>query len=72
MTPAGQRWTRKRPKHSGWYWWRANPGGYAIIERYDMSADGLVMYKQEAGQLIKYPLLDGEWQGPLTPNEATA
>lgn len=58
-------WTHETPTTPGWYWWRPAPGHYPIIERYDMSADGLVMYSHN--MTIKHPLAPGEWQGPLEP-----
>ncbi|MFN3075976.1 MAG: hypothetical protein ABT940_03660 [Alphaproteobacteria bacterium] len=61
-------WSKDKPTVAGWYWFRIAPGHMAIIERYDMSASGLVMWNN--GRI--FPILDGEWAGPLPlPREAT-
>lgn len=66
---AGQRWSTEKPKEAGWYWWRLAPGHYPIIEEYKRDAEGnLVMYVECNGELLKFPLAPGEWQGPITPN----
>ncbi len=57
-------WTDQRPTVPGWYWWRIAPGHYSIIERYDKSADGLVMYGKD---MHKHQLVNGEWCGPIEP-----
>lgn len=63
-----ERWTRSKPLQAGWYWYRDltqqpevlqvwNREGVLWVDYYGMSLDSFS---------------NGEWQGPLTPNEATA
>jgi len=67
MTPAGQRWTRSKPTEPGWYWWR-DERETRVVEVYAAHTGEL----NASGE--NFDLSDltiGEWQGPLTPNEAT-
>jgi hypothetical protein len=86
LTPAGQRWTRERPTEPGWYWWRVSPntcpdlvllrkGGVGSEETVLCDVIGTIergewSFSDKRCCLLK-DLLSGEWQGPLTPNEAT-
>ena len=70
LTPAGgapQRWTRRKPTAPGWYWWRegldAQPALYPVEWKPVWKCWGI------PGKRVDEML--GEWQGPLTPNEAT-
>lgn len=69
MTLAGQRWTRSTPTEPGWYWWRAVNGTLAIRP---ILVDG-GGYRRWLGDesWSLDAMLDGEWQGPIFPNEAT-
>ena len=70
MTDAsGQRWTREKPTEPGWYWYR-EPG---------LGAEAVCVYQPNGPdtdylEIYDTPLteFDGEFQGPLTPHEATA
>lgn len=72
MTPAGQRWTREKPTEPGWYWWR-DEGLYNGIKILQLSLVMSDLQVHEHGMLngLLVRELPGEWQGPLTPNEAT-
>ena len=77
MTPAGQRWTRSTPTEPGWYWYRrtdvpAHCIRTAVLEvRFQQGK--LKAYDDYGDGVLWHPLKEysGEWQGPLTPNEAT-
>ena len=74
MTPAGQRWTRDKPTVAGWYWFRgAFTDGCLVMARVicsgqewrcDLIYDSVTMLPEQDDEWC-------EWQGPLTPNEAT-
>ena len=74
--PAGQRWTRSKPKQEGYYWWRNQakdyPGPYIV--------DIITMHDSERYRLVAcftnncrewVDDMNGQFLGPLTPNEAT-
>jgi hypothetical protein len=70
MTPAGQRWTRNKPTEPGWYWWRTVNGDSAV--RIIHTHEGGLLIQFEGGHVTHlHRVTLGEWQGPLTPNEAT-
>ncbi len=85
-TPSGQRWTRSKPTEPGWYWWRLttvsspalvllrNGGGGSyetiLCDVIDTVEQGEWSFSDKRCCLLK-DLLSGEFQGPLTPNEAT-
>jgi hypothetical protein len=70
-TPAGQRWTREKPTEPGWYWVRSLLGGVEIVSIGCVNGV-LRVYEHgcDTGVKMEY-LSSGEWQGPITPNEAT-
>jgi len=68
MTPAGQRWTRSTPTEPGFYWWRRSVGYHKVLKVYDRA--GLCVANGDDDLPIA-EIYGGEWQGPLTPNEAT-
>jgi hypothetical protein len=70
--PAGQRWTRRKPTEPGWYWFRWDKDRDAIIvvvSIEDCDWRVLEMGNTYSGAFAGYT--SGEFQGPLTPNEAT-
>ena len=66
---AGQRWSRERPTVPGWYWWRNVEMGYEP----DLAQIDMVDEKLRAYFICEFEewvnVMDGEWQGPITPNE---
>lgn len=70
-SPAGQRWTRERPVKNGWYWWRFDASTNATMVHMMVCNDGSLAEMTENGLLLREAGFAGEWQGPLTPNEAT-
>jgi IS4 transposase len=74
--PAGQRWRRSKPKEEGWYWWRGRKDGLnmpfiiEIITMHDSVRNRLVACFTN-GRREWLDDLHGEWQGPLTPQEAS-
>lgn len=73
MTPAGQRWTRSKPTEPGWYWWRDHVHG--IPTMIEVEGDGSdvepLIVRWDCADDEPVEQMDGEWQGPLSPNEAT-
>lgn len=70
--PTGQRWTRERPTKPGVYWFRWDKDRDAIIVVVlieDCDWRVLEMGNEYSGAFAGYA--SGEWQGPLSPNEAT-
>ena len=69
---AGQRWTRNKPTEDGWYWWRKPEDNllipYVVKVQKSPSGDMFVFWQHDWNYAT---VLGGEWQGPLTPNEAT-
>lgn len=62
-------WSRERPTEPGWYWWRTvsiTPSKTVKIQVVQIGDGG---YCWQEGEYTSN--LGGEWQGPLTPNEAT-
>ena len=68
MTPAGQRWTRMAPTEKGFYWYR--PVHYKAEPRILEIGRGmslpLIVLNTDRFYISQW---DGEWIGPLTPNE---
>lgn len=79
LTPAGQRWTKRTPTKEGVYWFRNNENCESVVQVYRHKDDGWCMYGVEIEHCtIRSLERDGydeltncEWQGPITPNEAT-
>lgn len=79
-TPAGQRWTRNKPEVEGWYWFRSYDEPESIVQVYQHVDGPWCMSGPEMEHceiLDKDHDEDGndvhtEWQGPLSPHEATA
>ena len=59
-------WSKTPPTKAGWYWWRPAPGHEAIMERYDMTANGLGMWDQYGAI---HQLAPGQWAGPVPEPE---
>ena len=70
VTPAGQRWTRTKPTEPGWYWWRNN-GDPEMVHVIEPSIVLLCGDNRICSVNAMIGHGTGEWQGPLTPNEAT-
>ena len=74
MTPAGQRWTKRKPTEPGWYWHRntmlpsVDPSPVQIVRLID--GELAACWNISTVRLEKVST-ESEWQGPLTPNEAT-
>lgn len=68
--PAGQRWTRKRPTEPGWYWFRGCPDLNPMVV-WVSTTGGICECAKLFNPDSSVDLMDGEWQGPLTPNEVT-
>ena len=71
-TPAGQRWTREKPSREGVYWfrWSGNSSPLIVsVAKDDCDWRVLEMGNEYDGALGGYS--NGEWQGPIFPNEAT-
>lgn len=69
---AGQRWSTQKPTVPGWYWWRWKGEVRAIqLAVLPGSTTGKMYVKGGISVPINALDCDGEWQGPLTPNEAT-
>lgn len=69
-TPAGQRWTHRKPAREGWYWWREDPDSTPQMLYVKQLNVGLrVMIHADQSATMEY--LQGEWQGPIIPHEAT-
>ena len=81
--PAGQRWTRSTPTAPGWYWWRRS-GGKGKVEHLprpvqvwegggvnDRCRLWTCITHDHVNDVVRVADQDGEWQGPLIPNEAT-
>ena len=62
-------WSRERPTKAGWYWWRRSVGFHKALKLYSFGG-GLCIDANEENFPIE-EIDGGEWQGPLTPNEAT-
>ena len=73
-TPAGQRWTRDKPTQEGWYWYRdSDVTCHSMVYVEEMLVLGSIrvaIYRSGDGMFISK--MSGEFQGPLTPHEATA
>jgi hypothetical protein len=72
-TPAGQRWTRRKPTIEGWYWFRDNKKDPPDVHWLSLIDGKLRVFTMSNENCVEH--IDdytGEWQGPLTPNEATA
>lgn len=73
MTPAGQRWTRRNPTEPGWYWYRGSlvleTDGIEVVHVFE--DDGALFAETVNNYSEPVSDFDGEWQGPLAPNEAT-
>ena len=67
MTEAG--WTRERPTKNGWYWWRFDASTSATIVRIMVCGDGSLAEMSNNGHLLLAANFDGEWLGPLSPND---
>lgn len=63
--PAGQRWTCNKPTEPGWYWWKYT--GEPSVVHVVHSMYGLVI----EGHVGLVQNMNAQWQGPLSPNEAT-
>ena len=76
MTPAGQRWTRSTPTEPGWYWFNEQDSVHGqevvhILPWPNENQPQFLIARFASGRRGKVTDLCGEWQGPLTPNEAT-
>ena len=68
--PAGQRWTKRKPTEPGWYWWRNN----GEPEMVHVTNPSVVLLCGDSRVFSTNMMIGhgtGEWQGPITPNEAT-
>ena len=63
---AGQRWSKERPKEAGWYWYRNDSEPCILNIDWSELAERLYVNCDGDDVLENY---DGEWQGPITPNE---
>ena len=68
MTPAGQRWTTQQPTAPGWYWYREDHEDVYAVKVLD---DLTIIFPGNECDYQMTELGVQEWQGPLTPNEAT-
>ena len=69
---AEQRWTRNAPTQEGWYWMRAPKHGWRdCVMWVDQDDDGFYIDVGDCDSEYVTEI-DAEWQGPLTPHEATA
>lgn len=60
------KWTTEKPTEPGWYWYRTSRQ-QLIVEVVRLREKMYVHNGHIADDLDDYT---GEWQGPLTPNEA--
>ena len=77
-TPAGQRWTRRKPTEPGWYWFRRidlplHCARAAVLEVSTVKGV-LSVYEDYGDGVLWHPLKQykGEWLGPITPDAYAA
>lgn len=61
-------WTTEKPTTPGWYWWRRNNEAPKVLEIKEWG-DGY-LDAHGVGLVWSVNNLDGEWQGPIVPEEA--
>jgi hypothetical protein len=69
--PAGQRWTKRKPTEPGWYWWRFRVGKDPVAMKIGDDHIAKTNVFTIGTSVLLIDELPGEWQGPITPNEAT-
>ncbi|HYE75839.1 MAG TPA: hypothetical protein VEF04_21020 [Blastocatellia bacterium] len=66
-----ERWTTTKPTATGYYWFKAprsiQPCVVQITQLYDLPLEVFFIGNEKGFDLAK---IDGQWQGPITPQEA--
>lgn len=65
-------WTTVKPTKPGWYWWRVPHCADQIVEIIlggGRNSKRLWVIRQGCGTTTRLDQIDGEWQGPLEPEE---
>lgn len=64
-------WTTNKPKEPGWYWLRWQKGQPTHIAVEVSCADGSTdLFVVRQFETIPVNDIDGEWQGPIVPQES--